>query len=349
MKKLKLLFLSLITLMLPLSVSSQEAESTFCGGTGTETDPYLICDATTLASLATYVNNGNGNQTVGIYYRLTADLDLQGWDNGDGKGWKPIGDNSTGNKNSRFQGIFDGNNHVVKNMTIARSGENYVGLFGNTMSATIKKLGVVNCSVSGQKFVAGLVGENYFTVIISNCYATGSVNGSDCVGGLVGSNYSTTIQNCYAIGNITGNNYAGGLVGYSSESTISNCYAGGSVNGRQRVGGLVGSTSSSIIQNCVAANDLVTGGLYVGRIAGEYSTVIRNSYALNTMLVNESVVSGGLADNINGADKTFAELQNFNFYNTANNWHDNTAWSITSSPADTEKTWRICHTEGLPF
>jgi M6 family metalloprotease-like protein len=48
-----------------------------CGGSGTENDPYQICDAQTLAALADFVNDGHGDQTIGKYYILTDSIDLR--------------------------------------------------------------------------------------------------------------------------------------------------------------------------------------------------------------------------------------------------------------------------------
>jgi hypothetical protein len=79
-----------------------------CGGEGTELSPYLICDNSTMATLAAYVNAGNGNATAGKFFKLMTDLDLGGYvDDG---GWTPIG-NNTGNYS--FQGTFDGGGYVV--------------------------------------------------------------------------------------------------------------------------------------------------------------------------------------------------------------------------------------------
>ena len=62
-----------------------------------------------------------------------ADIDLSSVEN-----WEPIGNDST-----KFTGIFDGNGHVIKNMTINRPDTNYVGLFGYTDSGSeIKNIGL---------------------------------------------------------------------------------------------------------------------------------------------------------------------------------------------------------------
>src|SRR5574344_1225931 len=142
-------------------------------------------------------------------YILMADIDLSSISN-----WDPLGDDTT-----QFTGTFDGNGHVIKNLTIDRINEYNVGLFGATSGATISNVGLENVNVKGQNYVGGLLGQNYDSTV-SNSYATGSVTGTYIVGGLVGQNSSSTVSNSYATGSVTGNDEVGGLVGYNSSSTV---------------------------------------------------------------------------------------------------------------------------------
>src|SRR5574344_2129045 len=142
-------------------------------------------------------------------YILMADIDLSSISN-----WDPLGDDTT-----QFTGTFDGNGHVIKNLTIDRINEYNVGLFEATSGATISNVGLENVNVKGQNYVGGLLGQNYDSTV-SNSYATGSVTGTYIVGGLVGQNYgSSTVSNSYATGSVTGTDEVGGLVGYNSSST----------------------------------------------------------------------------------------------------------------------------------
>jgi prepilin-type N-terminal cleavage/methylation domain-containing protein len=201
-------------------------------------------------------------------YILTKDLDLSG--HCAGEGWVPIG-----NSTNKFTGTFDGNNHVITNLTINRDAD-YQGLFGYTDGGKIENLGLENVDVTGNKYTGGLVGLNNGT--ITNCYATGNITGNNLTGGLVGYNKSGSITNCYATGSISGNNDdTGGLVGYNS-GTITDCYATAEVTGNRYTGGLVGRNFDGTLTNCYATGS-VTGGSDTGGLVGyNFSSSITNSY-----------------------------------------------------------------------
>ena len=112
---------------------------------------------------------------------LMNDIDLSGYEN-----WDPIGRSQTGSFSEAFQGTFNGNGYVIKNLTINRPDEEYVGLFGYTNGANIENVGLENVNVTGGSKVGGLAGTSITSGEMSNCYATGSVRGEDNVGGLAG-------------------------------------------------------------------------------------------------------------------------------------------------------------------
>ncbi|MBN2588388.1 MAG: hypothetical protein JXA96_00880, partial [Sedimentisphaerales bacterium] len=129
---------------------------------------------------------------------------------------------------------------------------------------------VTNCysngTVSGDRYVGGLVGYNYGTV--TNCYSSATVSGYYYyVGGLVGTNsYGRwtnsygSVSNCYSSGTVSGDQYVGGLVGSNDYGcSITNCYSTGTVSGDGNIGGLVGFGSDSWILYSVW--DIETSGL----------------------------------------------------------------------------------------
>ena len=79
-----------------------------------------------------------------------------------GKGWQPIGYYTDEDDNESFVSIFEGNGHIIFNLTINRSDTNDVGLFGFTGgSSKISNIGLLNVDIDGKNRVGGLVGRNY--------------------------------------------------------------------------------------------------------------------------------------------------------------------------------------------
>ena len=239
-----------------------------------------IANAETLAKLAELVNSGTNCSAKTII--LTDDIDLSAYEN-----WTPIGTNYRS-----FNGYFNGNGHVVKNLTINRPTEDYVGLFGYS-SVSLENVGIENANVIGNSYVGGLAG--YMECYITNSYATGKVTGDGYVGGLAGSAYSIT--NSYSTGNVTGDGSVGGLAGLAGD--ITNSYATGNVTGSGNyVGGLAGYIDYSITNSYSTGN--VTGNSTVGGLVGYAGDSITNSYSTGNVTGSGNNVSGlaGYADSI---------------------------------------------------
>ena len=310
----------------------------FCGGSGTSSDPYQICTAQDLADLGDFVNAGASNalSTAGLYFLLMNDINLtsyiSGTGNNGGKGWKPIGKQD----NFAFQGYFNGGGHKIIGLWINRPNNEDVegvGLFGYIMQAEISNLGVE----------------------INN--TAGGVKGKSYVGGLAGGNDRSIISNVYVTGNIIGGNNSGGLVGTNYDGTISNCYATGDVSGFDYVGGLVGYNIKGTIRNSIAANNSISTRDNICRLACNRSDLggtLSNNYANSAMTIS---VNGSIADadsyhyidnDINGTGKSLSDLKSFAFYNTPANWYNNEAWDIDNA-VNLAKIWRINDGTSLPF
>jgi len=301
MKNVKTFLVSLA--LVGMSVSSFTAfaqHPPLGGGSGTQADPYQIATPAQLADLATFANAGNGYDTYGVYYKLMNDIDLSSY--ASGEGWKPIGDANNGVWLTEFrycfQGRFDGCGYVIKNLTINRTTDIYVGLFGYVKGGKIKNLGIENCNVSGEvqgfNYTGGLAAWcNLNMDTISNCYVVGTVKGGS-VGGLIGNNDYSTVVNCYFNGNMQTGYPSGGLIGQNYYSRIVNCYTLGNLEGCN--GGLVGTNSGSSISNCFSkANTGFGENNRVGGLVGEngYNSTITNCYATGNVIgYNES--AGGL-------------------------------------------------------
>ncbi len=262
-------------------------------GSGTEANPYQI---STLANLYWLSQN---SQEWNKYYVQNNDINVAlaaSWY--DNAGFFPIG-----NENTCFAGHYEGNNHTISNLTIARNEQNYIGLFGTTDGATIENLSMTHVNIIGNAYIGalagkitstlvkgchsngilqgasigGLIGYNASSSEISHCYNEATLDGHGTVGGLVGLNEGL-VQFCYNIGNVTGTSqYIGGLIGISNYIT-KYCYNTGQVNGYENVGGLIG---YGFANNCYNIGQ-VSGHDYVGGLLGYGSA----SYCYNAGQVN---------------------------------------------------------------
>lgn len=226
-------------------------------------NPYLITTAEDLEALASIVNTGS---RLGGYYKQSADITLT-------NEHTAIGRNSS---NTSFQGVYDGDNNVIKGLLINQPEATYQGLFGRANQATITNVIIENCDITAKKYVGGICGYASKTTI-SNCKVSGAIKTADGVdgmyhGGIAGSIYDKPISSCVNTASVKGNNsksqYYGGIVGEGSWTNITDCFNAGIVEGTLYVGSIVGSNSASRLNNNyhtttttggVGANDVATG------------------------------------------------------------------------------------------
>ena len=231
-------------------------------GEGTSDEPYEIWMPAQLNMIANYPGDLNK------YFILMADLDMSDYS---GTSYNIIGDNV-----SRFNGWFDGNDNIIRNLSIATDGiyDSYLGLFASIdSSAVIRDLGMENVIIQGgiySDFAGALAGRNEGT--IANCYATGSVSGHEQVGGLVGSSWFGTVSNCETSGTVNGENYVGGMIGINAKGAISGCTSSCTVTGEERIGGLVGNNSGQLT-NCHTSGN-INGLKSVGGLVGNSGSVM---------------------------------------------------------------------------
>ena len=186
--------------------------------------------------------------------------------------WTPIG-----NSDNMYQGTFDGNGKTIRNLYINDISENIgitcdAGFFGYATGGSIKNITFDNAKVMSTGnyctgVLAGVAGsciENIKT--LTNC----SVEGEDYVGGIVGDAKGSIIGNCENHAKVDGTNYVGGIVGdyeFPGKS-ITSCANYGVVTGTgECVGGIAGYFNSGTIQNCANYGD-ITGISYVGNLIG---------------------------------------------------------------------------------
>lgn len=222
----------------------------FDGGDGTPANPYQISRLDQLQAIQEFPDS---------HFILMGDIDAS--DTSTGEGFNPVGDNTT-----PFTGSLDGNGFVISDLTINRSTEQYVGLFGVIADgATIENVYLENADVTGGTAVGILAGSNNGDIIDS--YSTGAVSGADDVGGLAGRNNGAIQQSFSNAVTLASNENIGGLVGNNS-STILSAYATGDVTGNTNVGGLVGTNAASGEITETYAAGAVSGSISVGGLMG---------------------------------------------------------------------------------
>ncbi|MCF7919016.1 MAG: T9SS type A sorting domain-containing protein [Candidatus Cloacimonetes bacterium] len=214
----KFYFLGMILMMMVSLV----ADGVPPEGSGTEDDPYLVAILDNLLWIST--NEAVWDSTY--YFLQTADIDAsdtQNWN--DGAGFDPIGYFSIQTYEHPFQGYYNGDHFIIDGLFINRPIDNYVGLFGFTIGAVIRNLGLTNVDISGGCYVGGLAGSIYANSLITDAYVTGIVTGEESVGGLAGRNLTTLpITNCYAAASVEGEIEVGGLTGENIIHVVNSYY-----------------------------------------------------------------------------------------------------------------------------
>lgn len=225
-------------------------------GSGTENDPYLIFYADQLTQVRNFLGKS------GVYFKLMADIDLTDWieENSPNQGWQPIGVSS-----SKFQGIFDGNNHTISNLNIDRPSTDGVGLFGYADGATFKNIVIDETTINGNGDVGPVCG-NASSSSFSNCKVTATINAKgNTVGGIAGSASGTFTNNKVINTTINGNDNVGGIVGYTQNSTFTSNDVSATIEGKNSIGGILGysnfqfSLDNNIAKCSIVGNDNVGG------------------------------------------------------------------------------------------
>ncbi len=207
----------------------------------------------------------NMSNDLSADYYLTNDIDAgitSDWNSG--AGFEPVGNGS-----NEFTGTLNGHGYNITGLFVDRTATEYIGLFGHLdTGASLANLNLVQCDVSGKKYVGGLLGFNGGGSV-ENSSTTGKVDGSMNVGGLVGKFDSGAISNSYSIADVRGDAHVAGLVGDGGGGTIEMSFAAGSVSGDWDVGAIIGWNGGTTMEDCFFDNQ--TTGLSSGAGGGSSS------------------------------------------------------------------------------
>ena len=217
-----LLALCLVMALVPMTAFAADTMDTWDGTADTSwydenKTEFHLQTAEQLAGMAKLVNDNTANFKDKTVY-LDNDLDLGGHE------WISIG-NGANTAWGSFQGIFDGQSHVVYNLysheglkSESKDNNNNLyrnGLFGAIYNATVQNLGIENADIvipmnDTSTYGKGILVDWMTDSTIKNCYTTGSITGGSYIekfiGGIAGFlNGNNSISQCYSTAAITGN------------------------------------------------------------------------------------------------------------------------------------------------
>ena len=217
---------------------------------------YQITSPVDLEFFSDLVNAGEQNGEPNAKGKLTQDIDLKGFK------LTQIGGASN------FTGEFDGQGHVISNLTDYNAAGWRAGLFGLTNGATIADIIFEDAELYGRYNMSVAVGEATNTtiknILVRNCVVE-TINGGDRFGGIAGHMSGGSIQNCAVINStLKGQNYVGAIVGNAiNGATIKNCYSNADVYAQgSYAGGVAGAAQTATIEK----------NLFTGSLKSDYDT-----------------------------------------------------------------------------
>jgi len=187
-------------------------------GQGTQESPYLVGSAADLKKISdTFETMRYSN----FYVRQTADIDMQ-----EAEPIAPIGVGTNG-----FTGHYDGDGHVIKNLSFTECKGTSLGLF-NTIIGTVQRLGIESSTFTASgdiNRVGAFAGKMTGTGLLHNCYAIGCT---------VNYNYKSGVVVGALVGELTDHARIESSYGYL------NTVMGQSDGGSKRYGYIVGDMGS---------------------------------------------------------------------------------------------------------
>lgn len=274
-----------------------EKFETYSGGSGSETDPYILANRTDFDDFSRKITLGSTYS--GKYFEIkpdnsnnqTAYVDSQnpGTINMTSTPYVPGGVYDTAERGS-FEGYLNGNNVQIENLNISLdSSTARAALIGTMRNGEVKNIIIASGDIkSARSDAAAIVG--YLTNgTVQDCvnYATVSSYGKQ-IGGIVsnlnGSN--AVVKGCKNYGNVTGAYKVGGITGIVKNGTVENCYNDSTVTGTGStkdttiydadgafVGGIAGVVASGNVQYCYSTGAVKATKSKIGFVAGIASAV----------------------------------------------------------------------------
>ena len=287
-------------------VEVTQGSTSYSGGSGTSADPYILKTAKDLTDFA----STPADWAAGVCARLDADITL-------------VSFSGIGSKENPYKGTFDGNNHLVKGLTLSNTSfGSPTGFFNAIDGADVSRLGIVDASVSGTTFTGILIGYAA-SGKVSRCFTTGSVTASSiCAGGLVGDN-SAEITDCYSVATVTvADDFAAGGLAGKNRGKITNCYASGAVKAHNYAGGLVGANYGTVTASTSFNPSVAAEGNYAGRSGGNANS---ENNCVNTLAWTGMAMAADATHGYHASDHSYSLLEKETYSNTLG-WDFNSVW-----------------------
>lgn len=293
-----------------MKLSMPVSYSALLSGSGTQSDPYRIG---TTDEFALMMQNGKKSE---VYFKLTNDISLSGIASAE-----------------VFNGVLDGDNHVVYDFTGKALFERIGG--------KVKNLGIAGFNVSSNNGVAlGALAEVLNGATIENCVviadvaAAGTVQDAGIIAGR--SANGTVISNCLTSGQVTGSKLlaGGGLVGTTENTEISNSVSTAYIFAGEYAGGLVGEAEYTSIHNSVFGNMTKSVKEKSGNIAGKFASTssVENVLFDEKSAISQTAVADGLSNGIIATSTEFLTELSFDSFAQTD------GYSVPSALCGTERT-----------
>ena len=263
-------------------------------------------------------NNQYTERTACYGYEIIQDIDISNsvWGSNcsssciDG-GWLPIG-----SSDSPLSTVINGNNHVINNLFINRTGSSVdQGFIAYATNATIQNLGFSNVQIT-----AGTNATNSYIAIISNANNTkirnvfvdnasiiGSTSSNYIATLVANANTNTNISNSYVSdSNVSAysGNYVGGLVArLVSGSSVNDSYVYNvNIHGATNVGAFIGAVEAGSVNRIYAHSTIVSGSSMVSASVGhiDANSTMANIYIISTS--NSPYISTSTTATITGTN-----------------------------------------------
>jgi hypothetical protein len=216
---MKSIFILLTIIFIPTVIFSFPGK-----GSGTIDDPFQITNVNELQLI------------YSSYFILMNDIDAtetSTWYVGDHDDNPDTPDEPMGFAPIFFEeGNLDGKGHIINNLYINRPKLVECGFMERCInSSVIKNLGLVNCNITGGKYVGSFSGNISYGSIIDNCFATGQVESKNEYAAGICCVFGGQVKNSFSKCIVTANRYASSfIIETKSYNNYYNCYATGKIN-----------------------------------------------------------------------------------------------------------------------